>query len=525
MKKGVTEMTANKFLSPKLEALECREVLSANMPELTTNQLLVTGIYREMLLRDPDPTGLDYFSSQMNSGWKTQKVADAIYGSPEFRQNQVTAWYQSFLGRKPDTAGLANWTKLLANGTSEERVIAAITASDEYYSTQGGTPDTFIRGLYLEILGRNPNNNDYETWVAKTVQGTPRIAITSGFTLSSEFIDQRVWRMYDKILARHVGLDEIGSWNMAWNASGGMRGVTASVVGSAESMARLSTSGLVQYPDQSQLPQLQKLFTAQYTEAADGFVKQFNTLMGASLGNPPANQTLWDQTRSGGGVDGFPYDESITFYWNSAPVSHLFPMQNEIDIAKSLLGPLHNNPDLVNTYLQAVIAPVLVEGKQVVAGNGRAYINEGTYRWSQLYLINPQAIIQTIDQVYLDEPFEGIKVLQVQVMKELGRLPDQPIVSTGDLLTMSPSDFETWVTANIVQSALDAFAANGVAGLPAVIAYLWANVLMMRQFNPPIPEAVNEGFLPHPSDFNAALQLLASGNVNFSNPYFSRLGT
>lgn len=42
MKKGVTEMTANKFLSPKLEALECREVLSANMPELTTNQLLVT---------------------------------------------------------------------------------------------------------------------------------------------------------------------------------------------------------------------------------------------------------------------------------------------------------------------------------------------------------------------------------------------------------------------------------------------------------------------------------------------------
>jgi hypothetical protein len=48
---------------------------------------------------------------------------------------------------------------------------------------------------------------------------------------------------------------------------------------------------------------------------------------------------------------------------------------------------------------------------------------------------------------------------------------------------------------------------------------------MMRQFNPPIPEAVNEGFLPHPSDFNAALQLLDSGDVNLSSPYFIRVGS
>jgi hypothetical protein len=103
-------------------------------------------------------------------------VVVAVPAQAQFASNNaptlVRSWYRHFLGRDPDPAGLTGWTTHLQNGASPNWVLSNILGSDEYFSRVGNTANSFVRGLFEDVLGRKPTQREFRTWRRKLERET-----------------------------------------------------------------------------------------------------------------------------------------------------------------------------------------------------------------------------------------------------------------------------------------------------------------------------------------------------------------
>jgi hypothetical protein len=98
-------------------------------------------IYAELLDREPDDEGLDYWSNMLDGGLSLVDVIWSFLQSEEFREENptnptVTGYYTAFLGRSPTSDESSYWTARIAADPREEAVlIASLLGSSEYEAT------------------------------------------------------------------------------------------------------------------------------------------------------------------------------------------------------------------------------------------------------------------------------------------------------------------------------------------------------------------------------------------------------
>jgi len=159
----------------RLEVLEDRFV-----PAVTNPTNVVTGLYEQMLLRSPDPSGLSGWTSILTNGGSVFDVAKGLWTSAEFRSNQVTNYYSQYLHRPADTAGFTFWSNQLLSGESEQAVMAGLLSSDEFYNNAGSNT-AFIDNLYKDVLGRSPDSTEQQGWITQLNNGVSRNTVVDGF--------------------------------------------------------------------------------------------------------------------------------------------------------------------------------------------------------------------------------------------------------------------------------------------------------------------------------------------------------
>src|SRR5437870_111349 len=69
----------------------------------------IRGIYHDLLDRDADPNGLQFWLAALNGGASPVDVALGFTTSQERLRNRVTDTYFTLLGRAPDMFGLNYW--------------------------------------------------------------------------------------------------------------------------------------------------------------------------------------------------------------------------------------------------------------------------------------------------------------------------------------------------------------------------------------------------------------------------------
>ncbi|MGH7137873.1 MAG: DUF4214 domain-containing protein, partial [Pirellulales bacterium] len=134
-----------------------KEELLPNGTEGTPNQRFIQEVYRDLLHRAVDQTGLDYWTSLLDQGQSRLIVVSAIITAAmpgELGTDLVTGMYQKYLGRDPDAAGLAHWVGVVSSQKTIENTEAAIVASPEFYALAGGTNTGYIQRLFEVALGR-----------------------------------------------------------------------------------------------------------------------------------------------------------------------------------------------------------------------------------------------------------------------------------------------------------------------------------------------------------------------------------
>jgi hypothetical protein len=115
-----------------------------------TNAGFLNALYQDALFRSIDSSGLSTFSQMLGGGADRGQVANAIFGSTEYRQDLVSGYYLRFLGRAVDASGLNLFVNLLTAGAqgqqplfvsdplnhlhafTDEAAIAVIVGSQEY---------------------------------------------------------------------------------------------------------------------------------------------------------------------------------------------------------------------------------------------------------------------------------------------------------------------------------------------------------------------------------------------------------
>jgi len=159
----------------------------------------INDIYRDVLERNTDQGGEDYWYEELESGRQTlddirsnversDEAAD-LEGNKAFIEEQ----YQSGLDRgtrdniddnaDPYGGGMGYWLKDLATGQSREDVAANIRRSDEF-STQA---EDYLDGLYENILERDPDDEGLAYWKEQLTSGNQtREDVEANINMSDE---------------------------------------------------------------------------------------------------------------------------------------------------------------------------------------------------------------------------------------------------------------------------------------------------------------------------------------------------
>jgi uncharacterized delta-60 repeat protein len=98
------------------------------------NDVFLQALYRDVLQRAIDPSGMAVWGQALMNGASRTAVAAAVLASRESDQMEVQALYSRFLRRSADSGGLDTFSGSLQKGVANEAVIAALLASDEYFS-------------------------------------------------------------------------------------------------------------------------------------------------------------------------------------------------------------------------------------------------------------------------------------------------------------------------------------------------------------------------------------------------------
>jgi hypothetical protein len=210
---------------------------------LTQLESFVARLYTEILDRDYDQAGLEYWSSSLQSGEKSANdIAKSFFYSDEFlskyTQNNefVITAYNSLLGREPDSSGYLNWINNLNSGMSREKLIDGFISSEEFSNLAAdygiaseslSELESFVARLYTEILGRNYDDSGLEHW-SNSLQSGANSAndIAKSFFYSDEFLSKStsnsefVTTAYNSLLGRDP--DSSGYTNWMNNLNSGM---------------------------------------------------------------------------------------------------------------------------------------------------------------------------------------------------------------------------------------------------------------------------------------------------------------
>ncbi len=207
----------------------------------TRAERYVRRLYEQGLGREADDAGLANWVGQLTSGASSAAVvAASFFASSEFRSQGVTdaqfiqRLYRAVLGREADGSGLNTFLQYLNNGKSRAWVFKQIIDSAEFQnvcnaltltkgtidatkydmSNIGGTAidktqvTAFVERLYTKALGRASDPTGLNNWVARIVGGTSGAEVAAGFFASAEYINKNstdtefVTALYNTLLNR-----------------------------------------------------------------------------------------------------------------------------------------------------------------------------------------------------------------------------------------------------------------------------------------------------------------------------------
>ena len=218
--------------------------------------------------------------------------------------------------------------------------------------------------------------------------------------------------------------------------------------------------------------------------------------------------------------DGSKDDEKLEF---EAPkfvsVKQLIPTQNEIDMSKSasyqLSGKDPNTKNILEGKSVTIVSPIVILDNK--------YVIDGHHRWSQVYLMNPDAKIEVmnINSKKKVGPITILKAVQMSIAAATGKVPTAKVEGK-NLMVVPEKECKEYLTEHISDVTLDLMKETKKAeDKESAVEYIWKNIEEMRAHNAPIENAPSRDVMPQ-TDTDSSdkwKKRLEAGKINYLPKY------
>ena len=227
----------------------------------------------------------------------------------------------------------------------------------------------------------------------------------------------------------------------------------------------------------------------------------------------------------GGLLDGEKLDDMVQHGDIMRMSQNLTPIQHEIDLEKSLEW-VGQHPENVPLMLRGgTLGPEHFGGVPLVTGYGQ-YLIDGHHRWSQVYMINPEARMDCIN-LHIEDPRVALRRSQVAIAAMTGEVPVAKVEPGKNIYTMSPEEIRATIPRYLSHKFYQAFYdtyPDRFRTKEDVHDHIYKNIIMMRRQNPPQTDIGRE-LMPQLGKVGArqGVEALEAGEVNIKPPYVKRL--
>ena len=157
----------------------------------------VAQAYIGIMARDADYNGFRGWLGWLENGGTELGLVDAFINSGEFQSNFgsnldngqfVTRMYENVLLRQPDSGGYNYFVGQLNNGQMTRAQVGLVfLQSTEFQKLAASQNRVSISLLYFDMLRRQPDSGGFSAYVSQLNSGTSLTSITSSFLNSSEY--------------------------------------------------------------------------------------------------------------------------------------------------------------------------------------------------------------------------------------------------------------------------------------------------------------------------------------------------
>jgi probable HAF family extracellular repeat protein len=205
------------------------------------SELFVKQIYRDLLFREVDAGGLQFWSSQIDDidqGQARSNVVLRIEQSLEYRNLETQALYWGLLRRPADPGALNASVAFLEAGGPVKQLQAMVLGSAEYFQRRGGgTNAGFLAALYRDTLGRAIDPGGAAFFGHAMANSTSRTAVALAVMGSQESDAAEAQALYRQFLRRAADPGGSGFFTNVLQRGTTNEGAAAGILASGEFLA------------------------------------------------------------------------------------------------------------------------------------------------------------------------------------------------------------------------------------------------------------------------------------------------
>lgn len=207
--------------------------------------------------------------------------------------------------------------------------------------------------------------------------------------------------------------------------------------------------------------------------------------------------------------EGFGDGELAKVKMSSSPttiaVTQLLPTQSEIGLDNSLKYPLSQDCSKLFKSPVTIVTPIITYRK--------TFVIDGHHRWSQLYMMNPDAKISAINFNYSEQsPFRALRNFQGAIAVANKEVP-KSYSKVNNVYEMSDSAIEQYVDENISEACWKSLVKVGVAeDRDSAIDYILDNIAQLKDENKPYGNAPAREYMPQTDE--KSIKIAEEGQTN-----------
>ena len=223
----------------------------------------------------------------------------------------------------------------------------------------------------------------------------------------------------------------------------------------------------------------------------------------------------------GGLYDGQIKDDKLNIKDITTKTSTFKPTQREIDLEASLKW-IGKNPENISNILKgSSVGPEYFGGNEIVSANGE-YLIDGHHRWSQIYFINPDTKIKTVD-LPIQNPIKALKSSQIAIAGLSGKVLTKKVSAENNIFVMSLNKIRNEIPKHLTSQFYREFYKydpNKFKTRNDVDNHIYKNIIRLREENKPATK-IHRGEMPQYDSVGVKPieNAFKKGLININPPY------